>query len=250
MNAGKLANVTNNYFEKQYVGLWNKLLVEDFNNDGKVDLLVGNLGLNSQLKASEKEPAELFYKDFDDNGSIEPILCFYIQGKSYPYVTRDELLDQISMMRTRFPDYKSYADATMNEIFTSEELTNAKKLTINTLKTTLFLSDAKGRFQEKSLPLEVQFSPVFAMSSLDVDADGKKDLVFAGNISSGRLRFGKYDANFGLLLKGDGSGQFSSLKQQQSGLNLRGDVRSILAVNNLLLFGVNQQALKTYAFKK
>ncbi|RFS14522.1 VCBS repeat-containing protein [Emticicia sp. C21] len=250
LNGGKLANVTNTYFEKQYTGLWNKLLVEDFNNDDKADLLVGNLGLNSQLKASEKEPAELFYKDFDDNGSLDPILCFYIQGKSYPYVTRDELLDQLSIMRTRFPDYKSYADASIKEIFTSEELTNAKKLTINTLKTTLFLSDTKGKFQEKGLPLEVQFSPVFAMSAIDADDDGKKDIILAGNINRGRLRFGRYDANFGLVLKGDGTGQFSTLKQQQSGLNVKGDVRSILAVNNLLLFGINQQALKTYTFKK
>ncbi|MBA4849655.1 VCBS repeat-containing protein [Emticicia sp. BO119] len=244
----KLINVTTTYFEKQYAGLWNKLLLEDFNNDGKMDLLVGNLGVNSQLKATEKEPAELFFKDFDDNGSIDPILCFYIQGKSFPYVTRDELLDQLSIMRTRFPDYKSYADASMTEIFTTEELVEVKKLTINTLKTTLFICDSKGKFQEKRLPLEAQFSPVFAMSSIDVNTDGKKDLVLAGNINRGRLRFGKYDANFGLVLKGDGTGNFTSVNQQQSGLNLKGDIRSMLFVNNILFFGINQQALKAYSF--
>jgi len=250
LNGGKLSNVTTTYFTKQYTGLWNKLLLDDFNNDGKVDLLVGNLGLNSQLKASEKEPAELFFKDFDDNGSVDPIVNFYIHGKSYPYVTRDELLDQLSIMRTRFPDYKSYADATMTEIFTSEELANVQKLTINTLKTTLFICDSQGKFQEKSLPLEIQFSPVFAIAATDIDADGKKDLVIGGNINRGRLRFGKYDANLGLVLKGDGTGQFKAISQQQSGLNLKGDVRSIISVNGLLLFGVNQQALKSYAFKK
>lgn len=250
INDGKFTNVTTTYFDKQYAGLWNKLLLEDLNNDGKVDLLVGNLGLNSQLKASEKEPAELYYKDFDDNGAIDPILCFYIQGKSYPYVTRDELLDQLSIMRTRFPDYKSYADAGINEIFTSEELTGAKKLTINTLKTTLFISNPQGKFQERSLPLAAQFSPVFAISAIDADSDGKKDLVLAGNINRGRLRFGKYDANFGLVLAGRGAGTFETLSQQQSGLNLKGDVRSILTINNLLIFGINQRGLKTYAFKK
>lgn len=250
MTGGKMTNVTTTYFEKTYSGLWNKLLLEDFNNDGKADLLIGNMGLNSQLKASEKEPAELYYKDFDDNGSVDPILCFYIKGKSYPYVTRDELLDQLSIMRTRFPDYKSYADAGITEIFTSEELAGVQKLTINTLKTTLFISNPQGKFEEKNLPLAVQFSPVFAMSLVDIDADDKKDLILAGNINRGRLRFGKYDANLGLVLAGRGAGTFDALSQPISGLNLKGDVRSIITVNNMVLFGINQQGIKTYMFHK
>ncbi|UTA66316.1 VCBS repeat-containing protein [Emticicia sp. 21SJ11W-3] len=247
---GKLVNATTTYFDKNYAGLWNKLLLEDVNSDGAIDLLVGNLGTNSQLKATEKEPAELFYKDFDDNGSLDPILCFYIQGKSYPYVTRDELLDQISIMRTRFPDYASYADATMAEIFTKEELENAGKLEINTLKTTLFMGSKQGRFQPKELPVEAQFAPIFALAAVDADADGKKDLVLAGNINRGRLRFGKYDANLGLVLKGNGDGQFVALPQTTSGLNLKGDVRSITVVNNQLLFGINQKGIKAYRIGK
>jgi hypothetical protein len=248
LSGGKMANVTSTYFDKTYSGMWNKLLVEDFNKDGKADLLIGNMGLNSQMKASEKEPAELYYKDFDDNGSVDPILCFYIKGKSYPYVTRDELLDQISMMRTRFPDYKSYADATITEVFAKDELADAKKLEINTLETTLLIANPQGKFEKRTLPLEAQFAPVFAMSSVDIDADGKKDLILAGNINRGRLRFGKYDANLGLVLAGTGVGTFETLSQPISGLNLKGDVRSILTVNNLVLFGINQQGVKTYQF--
>jgi enediyne biosynthesis protein E4 len=124
-----------------------------------MDLIVGNIGLNTQMKASDKEPAELYFKDFDDNGAIDPILCFFNQNKTYPYVTRDELLDQMSMMRTRFTDYKSYADATLSDIFSKEELKNATRLEANYMKTALFISDNRGKFEEKALPIEAQMSP-------------------------------------------------------------------------------------------
>ncbi len=248
-NKDKFEDVTNTYFDKKYSGLWNKLLVEDLNGDGHVDLLIGNLGLNSQLKASEKEPLELFYKDFDDNGSVDPVLCFYNKGKSYPYITRDELLDQMSIMRSRFPDYKSYADATLKEVFKPDELNGATRLEANTLKTMLFISDANNKFQEKELPIDIQESPVFTITTLDFNKDGKKDLLIAGNINHARLKFGKYDANYGLLLRGDGQGQFATVKQQEAGLRLKGDVRSVLLIKNDVYFGVNQQTLKAYKLK-
>ena len=246
---GKLENETTKYFDKEYSGWWNKLLVGDFNKDGKPDLIIGNMGLNSQCKASDKEPAEMFYKDFDDNGSVDPIFCFFIEGKSYPYVTRDELLEQVTTVRSRFTDYKSYADATMKEIFTPEELQGAKDLKANYLKTAYFESGADGRFHEKQLPLQAQMSPVYTITKLDFDKDGNEDLLLCGNINHARLKFGKYDANYGSLFKGDGKGNFTYITQQQSGFKIWGDVRSVIQISQMLLFGLNQQSLKAYKSK-
>ena len=243
---GKLENKTSQYFTKQYTGWWNKLSTGDFNHDGKTDLIIGNQGMNTQCRASDKEPAEMFYKDFDDNGSVDPVLCFYIQGKSYPYVTRDELMDQMSFTRTRFADYKSYADASLTDIFTAEELQGAQHLKANCLETAYFESGADNRFHEKVLPVQAQFSPVYTVTVLDYDKDGNSDLLLCGNINHARLRFGKYDANYGVLLKGDGKGNFTYISQQQSGFAIRGDVRSVLVLNNTFLFGINQQPLQAY----
>ena len=243
---GKLAEATDAYFAKPYRGWWNKLLAGDLDGDGRADLLVGNLGLNSQCRATDAAPAEMYYKDFDDNGSVDPILCLYSGGRSYPYVSRDELLDQISLMRTRFPNYKSYADATMEDIFTAEERRGATRLSANCLATTLFSSTPGGKFREGKLPPEAQFAPVFAMTTLDYNRDGHPDLLLGGNVNQARLRLGNADAGYGLLLKGDGRGNFTAVPQRTSGLRLRGDVRSILHLNGNLLFGLNGQPVAAY----
>ena len=245
---GKLINKTSDYFDKDYSGWWNTITIGDYNGDGITDLVVGNMGLNTQCKASFKEPAELFYKDFDDNGSIDPIFCFYNQNVSYPYISRDELLDQMPMMRSRFPDYKSYADATMNNIFTESERSGMKSLKANSFETQLFLGGQNKKFLKVNLPLQAQFAPVFSITNIDFNNDGHMDLLLAGSINNARLRFGNVDANYGVLLKNDGKGNFTYISQEQSGLKLKGDVRSAIILSDRIIFGVNQQALTTYKF--
>lgn len=251
---GKLTNKTENYFQKKtgdtpLIGWWNKLTVEDLNGDSLPDLLVGNLGLNSQAKASEKQPIELYYKDFDDNGSIDPILCTYIQAQSYPYLTRDELLEQVPTKRPKFTSYDSYSNATLTDIFGEDELKDAKKLEATYLKTALLIQNQAGKFEEKPLPVEVQFAPIYTITVTDYNNDGKKDLILGGNLNKSRLKFGKYDANYGLLLRGDGKGQFTSISQRQSGFNLQGDVRSSLSIKGYVFFGINQQGIRAFKAK-
>jgi hypothetical protein len=243
---GKLMDATSKYFDKKYAGWWNCIQVGDINHDGKPDLIAGNLGLNTQCRATDTEPAEMLYKDFDDNGSVDPMLSFYIQHKSYLYVSRDELLDQMSMMRTRFPDYKSYADATTSEVFTPDEIKGARWLTANYLSTACFVSNARGKLHPVALPLQAQYAPVYTITIIDYDKDGKDDLLLCGNMNQSRIRFGKYDANYGVLLKGDGRGDFQYVDQQQSGFNLTGDVRSVLKLNDVLLFSQDKNRLKAY----
>ena len=245
-NNGTLADKTPLYFDQPESGCWNRLLADDLNGDGKPDLVVGNLGLNTQCRASEQKPAELFYKDFDDNGSVDPIFCFYIGDTSYPYITRDELLDQCSMMRARFPDYAHYANATYSTVFTPEERAGAKRLRINQLATCFFESGKNGKFHLTPLPVQAQFAPVYTITELDYDRDGNKDLLLCGNMQHARLRFGKYDASHGILLKGNGKGHFQYVDQLHSGLQLQGDVRSVLELNGYWLFGINQQPLSVY----
>ncbi len=249
-NKGILEDKTSEYFDKEYTGWWNKLLVDDLNGDGKPDLVVGNYGLNMQSKADDEHPLELYYKDFDDNGSVDPIFCFYIQGKTYPYVSRDELLDQISSMRRKFPDYKSYADAQLNAIFTPDQLKGAAHLSVNTLQTMCFLSAANNYYEAKELPIEAQYSPVFAILLTDINNDGKKDLLLGGNISYSRVKFGLNQSNYGMAFTGDGKGNFSYIPQAISGFNVSGDTRFISSLSDkLILFGRNNNSIQAYKIK-
>ena len=247
---GKSINVTKTFFDESPSGLWNTLMIEDLNKDGKLEILVGNQGLNSQYKATVAEPMELYVKDFDSNGSVEPILTTYVKGVKVPFLTRDELLEQISMMRPRFTDYQSFAEAKLSDIFTEDELKDAKIYQATELKTSLFSLNAGGKYESKSLPSIVQSSPIFAFQMADVNTDGHLDIVMAGNINHAKLRIGKMDANYGLLLLGDGQLNFNVVTQKKSGFWLKGDVRSILKVEDHWYFSINSFGVESYKWQK
>lgn len=233
---GNFIDVTNTFFDENYRGFWNKILIDDFNGDGNPEMIVGNLGLNAQLKATQKEPIEIVYGDFDKNGTIDPLLFSYNQGVSFPYLSRDELLEQLPQFRAKFTDYKSYADANSAEILNDNTFSGANKLIVNCLKTMYFSQDETGKFKEKSLPIQAQFAPIFSIAQLDYNRDGKKDLVFFGNLLHTRPKFGDYDANKGFILKNISNGNF----EYAGHLSQKGDIRSSLVIGNKLIIGQNQ----------
>jgi hypothetical protein len=247
---GKLKNETNQFFDRPLCGWWNTLLVHDFNGDKKVDLVLGNVGLNTPFRVSEFEPAQLFFNDFDKNGSVDPLFCFYVQGHSMPYLLRDELLEQLPMLRKKFISYASYANASLHDALNADLLNSASQLTMNYQKTTLLLSSNDSKFKELPLPIQVQYAPVYTITVLDYNKDGKDDLLLCGNNSYSKLRLGKWDANYGVLLRGDGTGTFKYIDQSHSGFNLRGDVRSVIKSNNTLLFGISEGGVEAYKLIK
>lgn len=213
-------------------GWWNTLHTADLDGDGDLDLVGGNLGFNCQMKADPQHPATVTFKDFDGNGSVDPIWCYDIQGKSYPAFSRDEILDQLPGLRKKFVTYADYAKATLHDIFSEKELEGSTTLQGVWFETTLFLNNGNGTFSAKKLPIQAQFSPVYAIASADVNGDGHQDLVLAGNQSQMRVAMGRFDANHGQLLLGDGKGQFTYVPPAQSGLKWRGDVRGLALVSS------------------
>ncbi len=250
MDQSKLVNQTAEYLGKEYKGWWNYIAVEDINNDGLPDILAGNMGTNTQFQVSDQEPVEMFYDDFDNNGSVDPIFCYYIQGTSYPYVTRDEMLRQLVSLKSRFTSYQHFADVTLNDIFELKTLNKAGHLLANHMETTLFLSNTDKTWRPAELPIEAQFAPVCAVTMMDYNQDGYVDMLLCGNNSKLKLRLGKMDANYGMLFRGDGKGGFKYIIQARSGFNVRGDVRSIVQIGNQLVFGINHSKAITYELNK
>ncbi len=247
-SANSWQDVTSEYFETPQVGFWSDLLVGDWDRDGKPELFIGNHGRNSQLFASDSQPLELLYKDFDANGSTDAILSYYIQGEKYPSSSRDEILGQVLFLKKRYLDFKSFSEVKMDGLFTPDERKDARTIAVNNLETSYFSLGQNGKFQRKQLPVQAQFSPVFAAASADLNGDGHLDIVFGGNLFDTKLKFGRYDANHGSVFLGDGKGGFQFLTPAQSGLSVKGEIRKIQVLGNTVLFYVKDDGIHRYGY--
>ena len=211
-------------------GWWNRIVAADVNGDGKVDFVIGNLGLNSRLHATAKEPATMYVKDFDRDGSMEQIISLYNRGKSYPLPLRDDLLRALPSLASRFPTYKDYATKTVTEIFTPEELADAIQKKVSTFATSVALNNGDGSFTLVPLPDEAQLAPVYGILATDLDHDGHTDLLIAGNFDGFKPEIGRMAASYGLVLRGDGKGHFTAVHPSQSGFFVPGQSRDIARV--------------------
>jgi hypothetical protein len=242
---GKLAETTPERLGAALNGWWNCLAAKDLDGDGDTDMVLGNLGLNTQIRADVPRPASLDYADFDENGSVDPLFSWHLSGKSYPAAYRDDLAEQLPMLKKKFTDYKIYADATVSDFFPSEKWAKAQHLTATEFRTGILRND-HGKFTFEPLPIEAQFAPVYAALCFDANGDGHDDLLLAGNNRYTRIRFGRYDANHGTVLAGDGKGHFEYVPAIQTGLNIRADVRSMGLVRagnrTSVVMGINDGA--------
>ncbi|WKL43797.1 VCBS repeat-containing protein [Flavobacterium sp. ZE23DGlu08] len=248
---GILTDATSKYFPDSLEGWWNRLAADDLDNDGDLDLVAANWGTNSQIQVSAKEPVTLCYGDFDKNGSIDPFVSCYVQGKSYPMASRDELTDQIVSLRQGFPNYESYSEVTINEILSPDQMQSAKHLKASTFETVWF-ENKNGVFIKHILPVQANYAPVYAIGIEDYNNDGKADILLGGNIEKTRIKIGKIDANYGVLLTGDGKGNFNYNPQLSSGLNVNGCVKDIISLpykgKKRVLFSVNNQRPAVYNY--
>ncbi|MBK8501399.1 MAG: VCBS repeat-containing protein [Saprospiraceae bacterium] len=233
--------------QSQERGWFNTVYATNLDNDPEFELVVGNLGLNSQWIATPEKPIINYYGDFDQNQTIDPILSCYIGEGSYPLVSRDDLIGQVPSLKKFFTSYKDYAQIDMAGLL--KNLPNPSTDTINDLRTVIFDVQADG-LQAIPLPVEAQIAPVYAIHSIDFDNDGDEDILLAGNNEFNRVKLGEMNANHGILLRNDGDLHFTNISSTLTGLNVRGDTRTILPIkiqnHPYLIFGINNRDVETY----
>ena len=259
---GVFKNVTAASSISNNIGWWNTIASGDFDNDGQMDYIVGNLGHNSFYKASDQYPVSIIAKDFDNNGSYDAFPYLYLpvsqddtEKKEFPSQSRDDFLEQLVRVRKKYNDYKSFAKAPMDSIFTKEQRTGALQLHANDFSSAFLRNEGNGKFAITALPVQAQVSVLNGLAIDDFDGDGNADVVINGNDFGTEVIVGRYDALNGLFLKGDGKGNFSPLSILQSGIYIPGNGKALVTLKSsrgqyLMAASQNRGALKVFELKR
>jgi hypothetical protein len=255
-NKGKLTRNKEQETLNSKVGWWNSIVAGDFDNDGDMDYVAGNLGLNSMYKATENEPTTIYAKDFDGNGSYDAVLnCFMNDSlgnrASYPMHSRDDMIKQMLFMRRKFQRYANYGKATSSDLFSKDTLQGAQILQATHFQSSYIENQGNGKFEMKVLPVEAQFAPIFGMKAEDIDQDGNLDLLIVGNDYGNEVFMGRMDALYGLYLQGNGKGNFAPVPLPQSGFVVPKDGKALVSLfdkNGKQVFIASQNKDKLLCF--
>lgn len=235
-------------------GWWNCVKAGDVDNDGDPDLIVGNLGLNSRVKATADTPAELYFSDFDQNGTYEQIInCADETGTLYPMVMKHDLQKQMPVIKKKYIKFGDYAEQKMDQVFEKKQLETAGVQRAYTGEAAILLNDGKGRLNWLSMPTQAQLFPIYGVELIDYDRDGKTDLLLAGNFYDVQPELGRYDAGYGLVLRGrgkDNAGQpvFDAVAARQSGFFVPGQVRRLRRLaQGQIIAAKNNETLQVFA---
>ncbi|MCX6213145.1 FG-GAP-like repeat-containing protein [Spirosoma sp.] len=242
------------------LGFWNSITPGDFDNDGDIDYLVGNTGLNTLLRANAERPVRMYAGDFDNNGFYDAFPSVYFknakgQYEEYPYFGWDDMVKQMIGIKKRFVNYAPFGAATMSQILTEEERAQALKLTANYMQSSYVENKGNGKFEVRPLPVMAQMAPLFGMLAQDIDGDGNLDAVLVGNEHGSDLVAGRMDAFNGLILKGDGKGGFKPLTIAQSGFYAPGNAKALVSLPDaqghpLLAVTENRGPLRLFAVQQ
>jgi enediyne biosynthesis protein E4 len=250
---GKLINVSKQTGLANTNGWWNSIYPVDIDNDGDIDFIVGNMGTNIDYKPTKNKPVELFYNDFDGNGKMQPVISCYMadetgKKKRFPFSFRDDLFRVMPSLKKKFWNYESYSKADLEEVFKPEALLNAKHYKADMFESCIVENKGNGKFTINELPVEAQLSCINGITAIDFNEDGNMDLIVAGNSHSNEVVYGWMDASLGVLLKGDGKGNFKAVQPEKSGLFLSSDIRGLTSLydnrgNEIILAAANSDSL-------
>lgn len=214
-------------------GWWNCLQPADVDEDGDIDFVLGNLGMNHNFKASENEPVEMYVNDFDRNGTTEQIMTCYRQGKSCPAILKADLQKQIPSIKQTFLKYSDYAKASFTDLFSSTQMEGQTVQMVNNTQSSFLINEGGGKFSLRALPREAQVSPIHSIQTIDYNKDGHLDILLVGNFYDNIPEVGRYDANYGVILAGKSKGNYSVQTSKQTGFFTKGQVRKMRVVNGL-----------------
>jgi enediyne biosynthesis protein E4 len=254
-NGKSLKTVQNEVLSKE-IGLWTSLTSGDFDNDGDMDYIAGNIGENTLMKASDKFPVGIYAKDFNTDGIYDAIPTVFYQDnegnkREVTFHGRDDLSKQMNTLRKKFPDFQSFAKSNINDVLTNDDLKDAQILKANFLKTAYVENLGKGEFAVSAMPIILQTAPINGMIAEDFDADGNLDLLAVGNDYGTEVSVGRFDAFNGTLLKGNGKGKFLPQPLDKTAFFVGGDAKGLVKINNsqgksLLMATQNLGELKVY----